>query len=66
MAKNRDPWYTVMLPGESADLSELYGVFRTKARADRACEAWNAANATDGDRATVLPIFHFSDLKDAR
>lgn len=58
-------WFTVMLPGESADLSELYGLFRSEERAEEACAAWNLANATNGDTATVMPIYPATNLKDA-
>jgi hypothetical protein len=58
-------WYVVMLPGETADMSELFGPFRIEAQADEACERWNFEHATNGDRATVLPIHPARDLKDA-
>lgn len=58
-------WWVVMLPGESADLSELFGPFRSEAQADEACERWNFDHATNGDKASVLPIFSATYLKEA-
>lgn len=59
-------WFVVVLPGESVDLSELYGPFRNEAQADKMCAAWNTVNATSGNSATVLPIFAAVYLEDAR
>jgi hypothetical protein len=56
-------WYVVMLPGEYADTSELYGPFRSEEQADEACARWNRDNATNGDEATVMPIFPATNLR---
>lgn len=58
-------WFVIMLPGESADRSELYGPFRDKALADDVCERWNLAHATNGDKASVMPIMSAGELKGA-
>jgi hypothetical protein len=48
-------WYVVMLPGESAALSELYGPFRSEA----------LATVAGGDQAEVLPIPSAAELREA-
>lgn len=58
-------WFVVMLPGESADLSELYGPFRSEVLANEARDRWNATNGAAGDQAEVLPISAASNLKEA-
>ena len=66
MTQSAIRWYVVMLPGESVEDSELYGPFREEARADEVCERWNSRHATNGDRASVLPILSAAELIDAR
>lgn len=55
-------WYVVMLPGESVDLSEMYGPFRSEAQADEVCARWNADNISS-DEATVMPIYSAKALR---
>ncbi len=56
-------WYVVMLPGETPDLSELFGPFRSEEQAEEACDRWNRDNATNGETASVLPIYPAVDLR---
>ena len=65
-------WYVVMLPGEYAETSELYGPVREEARAVEMADRWNLEHPpqTDSfsdriDRAVVLPIFPAEALKEA-
>lgn len=48
-------WWIVMLPGEDASTSEMYGPFRSEDAAQAAADNWNRDAGPD-DQAQVMPI----------
>lgn len=56
--------WTVMLPGEEASMSELYGMFRSEAAAQAVADKWNRHASTD-DRAQVIPILPAREIANA-
>lgn len=57
--------WVVMLPGEYAETSELYGCYRSEQKAEAEAKAWNDANPR-GDRACVMPVWPSRLLRDAK
>jgi hypothetical protein len=57
-------WWTVMLPGEDASTSELYGMFRSEASALDLAEEWNR-DASPDDRAIVKPVMPARQIAEA-
>ncbi len=49
-------WWIVLLPGEYAETSEVFGPFRSERAAETVADRWNDAHPQPEDRATVLPV----------
>lgn len=60
MTSTGPAWWVVMLPGEYAETSDLYGPFRSEVAAQRVADRWNAAHPAE--TASVLPIQPADDM----
>ncbi|WP_157253156.1 hypothetical protein [Nonomuraea typhae] len=57
-------WWIVMLPGEDASLSEMYGPFRSEDTAQAVADKWNR-DASPGDQAQIMPILPAREIANA-
>ena len=54
-------WWIVLLAGEYAETSSIYGPFRSEQAAEGVAERWNAEHPSDP--ATVMPVEPASQMR---
>jgi hypothetical protein len=58
-------WWIVMLPGEDASTSEMFGPFRSEDAARAVAEKWNRTACAD-DQARVMPVLPAREIANAK
>jgi hypothetical protein len=53
-------WYVVLLPGEYAETSDLFGPFQSLQRAEEVRDRWNQKHPDE--MASVLPIMPATEM----
>lgn len=56
-------WFVVMLPGEYAETSDMFGPFRSLEAAEKVRDDWNADPRHAEDQSRVMPVKPVDQMK---